>query len=77
MPRPPGSYECETKLVGRKRASPVNTTSRAHRNSPLDLVMALQDTLKVEISREHWDRVSPVFCVFLTHWDCIYFTKFS
>ena len=29
------------------------------------------------MSREHWDRVAPVFCVFLTHWDCIYFTKFS
>ena len=25
--------------------------------------MALQDTLKVEMSREHWDRVAPVFCV--------------
>ena len=31
------------------------------------MVMALQDTLKVEMSREHWDRVAPVFCVFLTH----------
>ena len=60
------------------------------------------------MSREHWDRVAPVFYVFLngtastspnlakegarsvtisvllcyiktilTHWDCIYFTKFS
>ena len=29
------------------------------------------------MSREHWDRVAPVFCVFLTHWDCIDFTKFD
>ena len=40
-------------------------------------VMALYDTLKVEMSREHWDRLAPVYFVFLTHWDCIYFTKFS
>ena len=26
--------------------------------------MALQDTLKVEMLKEHWDRVAPVFCVF-------------
>ena len=37
--------------------------------------MALYDTLKVVMSREHSDRVAPVFCVFLTHWDCIYLAE--